>query len=364
MDEHPDYQTIKISCHNAGGGEAVLEPHNSRPGMFRIPSPEMWGNMVRVTAGDRCGNQIMRDLRLPIMNSPPAVTTGTMNAMPPAPVSSPAAPPLNSNEHVANLDGNLGRSPETMPQSPSPPMPRQSEPAKLPFQDTTVTEVSPQKFGMPPPNAPAGRQILNTTHASLEYRVDKVGPSGIGKVEVWMTPDAGKTWQRLREDADRHSPAQIDLPGEGVYGISLVLTNGNGFGGAPPKPGDPPTAWIEVDTTPPFVQLRDVDPVTEGGTLTIRWNASDKNLGNTPVALYYRTQPDAAWEVLARDLQNTGSYRWTFPHSRGSQFFIGIEVTDRAGNLMRAELPNAVILDMTEPHATVVNVSGITVRPR
>src|SRR5206468_6036978 len=131
-----------------------------------------------------------------------------------------------------------------------------------------------------------------TTHASVEYRIDQVGPSGVGKVEVYMTADQGQSWQRLREDIDRKSPADIDLPGDGLFGIRLAITNGNGFGGTPPKMGDAPHCWIEVDTTPPFVQLRPTEIVPQGGALDIRWTASDQNLGAEPVSLFFRTRAD------------------------------------------------------------------------
>ncbi len=55
-----------------------------------------------------------------------------------------------------------------------------------------------------------------------------------------MTPDQGQTWHRLGEDLDKRSPADINLPGDGVFGIRIVITNGNGFGGRPPVRGDAP----------------------------------------------------------------------------------------------------------------------------
>src|SRR5262249_22782076 len=154
---------------------------------------------------------------------------------------------------------------------------------------------------------------INTTRATIEYRLDQVGPSGVSKVEVWVTPDEGKTWQRLCEDPDRRSPADIDLPGEGLFGVRLVVTNGNGFGGTPPVPGDVPTCWVEVDQTAPHARLQEIDPVTRGGVLDIRWTATDKNLGPESVHLYYATRREGPWLPIARGLRNDGVYHWTFP---------------------------------------------------
>ena len=183
------------------------------------------------------------------------------------------------------------------------------------------------------PHSAAGtRQLLNTTKAALEYRIDQVGPSGVGKVEVFMTSDQGGTWQRLTEDADRTSPAEINLPGEGVFGIRLIVTNGNGFGGTLPKKGDAPNSYIEVDTTVPFVQLKDIEPNSKDGCLEIRWKASDKNLGPEPVNLYYRVRHDAAWVPIAKRIRNEGVYMWSFPRDCGNRFFVKIEVTARVTN--------------------------------
>ena len=78
------------------------------------------------------------------------------------------------------------------------------------------------------------RTIVNTTHVGVDYNVGRQGPSGLGKIEVWATPDQGRTWQRVGEDRDHRSPVIADLPGEGVFGIRLVATNGSGFGGKAP----------------------------------------------------------------------------------------------------------------------------------
>ena len=71
---------------------------------------------------------------------------------------------------------------------------------------------------MPAKQAGTGpKQILNTTHATIDYRIDQVGPSGVGKVEVFLTSDGGLNWQRLQEDADRRS----QLAGSNSGGVEL-----------------------------------------------------------------------------------------------------------------------------------------------
>ena len=377
QDANPDMQSIRITFQGSDGMEHALEPHPLKAGLFRVPV-ELWGGKVRVSAADKCGNRAMRDVQLASAASTPnplpqnvsgtapsinqTAGSGTLTQAnyvsggePSGPVNNATTIPDSANSVPPNVVSGPGSStlPVEIPEGPfAPPEVESSAPTVQPQQNSVNSGPAPKPT----------RQVLNTTHASLDYRIDPVGPSGVGKVEIWITADQGQTWRRLAEDADRQSPADIDLPGEGLFGVRLVITNGNGFGGSPPTRGEQPSAWIEVDTTAPYVLLRDVDPITDGGSLTIRWSAKDKNLMSEPVSLYFRTRPEGPWQAVARGLKNDGSYRWTFPHNMGSQFFFKIEVADQAGNIGRAETTNPVALDMTEPRAVVMGINGI--RPR
>lgn len=215
----------------------------------------------------------------------------------------------------------------------------------------TPTNDTSQRSGVP-------HQLINTSHASIEYRIDQVGASGVGKVEIYMTPDSGQSWHRLTDVGNKKGPAEVNLPGDGLYGLRIVVANGNGFGGKAPIRGDAPHCTIEVDTTTPFVQLRTTDVVPSAGNVEIRWNAQDKNLGSEPVTLSYRTSPTGAWQVIAKNVKNDGLYRWAFPRDAGGQFFFKIEVTDLAGNLAQDVSRSPVVIDVNEPRATVVGVSS------
>src|SRR5262249_6797020 len=81
----------------------------------------------------------------------------------------------------------------------------------------------------------ASHTLINSTHATLAYQIDQPGPNGVGRVEVWMTRDKGQTWQFLCLDPDRSSPVEIDLPGDGLYGLSLAVGNG-AAAATPPAP--------------------------------------------------------------------------------------------------------------------------------
>jgi hypothetical protein len=206
---------------------------------------------------------------------------------------------------------------------------------------------------------PAARQFLNSTHAALAYQIDQVGPSGVGRVEIWMTRDEGKTWQRLCEDQKHQSPVECDLPGEGLFGITVVVANGNGLGDPPPSSGDAPDYWIEVDTTKPVAKLLAASPVLGdgAGALLISWAASDKNLDS--INLHYAAQREGPWLPIAKGLKNDSSYRWLVPQDAGPEVHLRLEAMDRAGNITVCELPNKIVLDTLRPKARVLSITAV-----
>jgi hypothetical protein len=213
-----------------------------------------------------------------------------------------------------------------------------------------------------PATSPAQRQYINSRHVVMDYRIDQVGPSGVAKVEVWMTRDEGKSWQKLYEDKHCKSPAEFELPGEGIYGLVMVVTSGTGLGGATPTPGSPADCWIEVDTTKPTAHLVAVrsSQTEEGCFLQIQWTAEDKNLGAEPVHLSYATQAKGPWFPIAQNLRNDGSYRWTLPANAAGEFYVRLDVCDRAGNVTQCTLPQAVVVDTSRPKAKVLSIHTST----
>src|SRR5687768_18019653 len=83
--------------------------------------------------------------------------------------------------------------------------------------------------------------------------------------------------------------SEVNLPGEGQFGVRLVITNGNGFGGTPPVRGDAPTCRIEVDST---VQQDGASPRTGGvppkDRKSKRLNSSHGN--NSYAVLLFKTK--------------------------------------------------------------------------
>jgi hypothetical protein len=295
-----------------------LEDHNN---IFRAPDLESFQGMVRATVFDRANNKAVSELNLKT-----AVAANNV----PSPV--PGA--------MESKQGN-----EIQQAGYHPP-----------------TNTAPEKGMLPPVQEPAGsspsHQMINSTHATLAYQIDQPGSSGVGRVEVWMTRDKGQTWKFLCVDPDRTSPVEIDLPGDGLYGLSLVVSNGAEAACTPPASGDTPDWWVEVDTSKPIAQITSVR--NENGVLIITWAASDNCLRPDPIDLYCANRAEGPWKPIARGLHNDGSYRWTIPANFGTEIFVRMEVTDRAGNVTVCQTPQPgmpAIKDQSHPKAHVIGLS-------
>lgn len=320
-DAHPDPAKTKLEYQTPDGSWQALEPMPDQPTAFRVPDPGALRGVVRVTAVDLAGNITRREVNL-VASAPPV----------------------------------------------TPDIPLPSAPVESRSEKPALSAVPP--VGMPAPTAPAPattaatapRQIVNHTHVPVLYQIDHEGPSGISKVEVWMTRDDGQTWQRLVEDPNRHSPVEIDLPGDGVYGLTVVVTGGNGSGGTPPAQGEPPDFRVEVDTTKPEAQILAVRPGTgaEAGTFLITWTANDKNMKADGIDLDYAPHADGPWTPIAHGLHNDGNYRWSGPHDAAGEVHVRMRVSDAAGNMTTCMAPQPLIFDRSRPKAKVLGVLGNT----
>lgn len=223
------------------------------------------------------------------------------------------------------------------------------------------------------PSSGGGQTLLvPSPRFPMLYKVDDAGPNGPATVELWVTQDGGRTWFRRGEDPDRASPFPVDLGGGGTFGLRLVARAASGLGDHPPAPGDPPFLWVEVDSTPPLLQL--YPPVVGRGPanlgkVAILWRSSDVHLGNTPVTLSWRPidaqGTEGTWHPITEPpIENTGKYIWSVPESVSPRFHVRIDVVDTVGNRSSAETSQGppVLVDRTRPRSTIIGLDPSAMR--
>jgi hypothetical protein len=223
-----------------------------------------------------------------------------------------------------------------------------------------------------PPGSPPAIRYTNKKVVKVEFDVVKNGPSGVGAVEVWMTADDGRTWERSPLDhkvslpipgdwrpgnAPLRGSVEVTLPREGiVYGVTLLLKSRAGLGKTPPQPGEPPQLRFELDETLPEAKLFGPHPDDKRrGAMLMSWEATDKNLTANPITLEWSPQRTGPWcFVGAAELPNTGKYSWQVPPDVPPAVFLRLTVRDAAGNNAVAQTQEPVLIDRSIPEARIV----------
>jgi hypothetical protein len=218
-------------------------------------------------------------------------------------------------------------------------------------------------FTQPPPSRDGGGGTLLVANSKfkLQYAIDDAGPNGPATIELWITQDGGRTWIRRGDDQDRVSPIDVDLGGEGTYGLCLVARSASGLGDQPPAPGDPPQSWVEVDSTPPAIQLLtpQVGTGVNSGKVAIAWRASDLHLPPKSVSLLWRNdQPDAQWQIIADAQENAGQFVWTVPATAPQRFHLKVEAIDTVGHRGSADTTEMgpVMVDRSRPRSRIIGL--------
>jgi hypothetical protein len=220
--------------------------------------------------------------------------------------------------------------------------------------------------------------MVRKRQITIDYEVTKFGPSGVKSVELYVTRDDGRTWQRSDGDENISPPTAadtqgspsmkrsltVDLPADGLYGFYLIVKSGAGLGKPPPQNGiDVPQMRIEVDTTFPQAELFEPRPHgTRRDSLVLSWTATDNKFGPTPITLQWSERPDGEWHPIGGgELPNTGEYVWQVPATIPPHVYLQLRVRDMAGNESVAQTGKPVLVDLSEPEVKPLQIS---VNPR
>jgi hypothetical protein len=347
-------------------GTAKVRLNTQAPLAVRLQFKDLAGNAASVeeqVGGTVAGagyntqavNSKMADAPLPVV---PAPTT--------LPDRLPAPPPPPVNTLPATQELQVTGGPAAVPPQPAP-APKMVAIAS----SADGSQGSPVPVQMPNQASPRSMpavQVVNEPEIVVEYELSKVGPSGLSKIEVWITRDRGANWERFAEDRDANQATAggryqrtLPLPGEGVYGISLVVKSKAGIGKPAPRAGDIPEMLVEVDTTPPEAKLLELMPDPQRrDTVILSWVATDRNLAPNPVTLDWAEKAAGPWQTIAANLpnsqQNSGRYPWLLPKTLPSHVYLKLTVRDTAGNEAVAVTREPQLVDLSEPEGRLVRV--------
>jgi len=97
-----------------------------------------------------------------------------------------------------------------------------------------------------------------------------------------------------------------------------------------------------------------------GSTKEITWIATDENIQENSIKLYYSIDGGNSWEQIVSDEINDGSYNWTLPIIDSSNVKIKVEAKDKAGNTNSNCTYSNFTIDSTNPIVNNIKIHDIT----
>ena len=332
-DPAADPDTLAVTFTPDGGAPQPVPVAAGLTGSFRIPADAAAGT-VAVEVKDPAGNVGSASRR-----------TGGTDFVPVAQGSS--APP-------ASL-------PELTPLPAPAPLPLETSAAMPTFRGVPAVRqnrAAPAAADEAGPAVADVAPVLKDRRFKVGYAVDAVGSSGVGKVELFITPDGGTHWYSYGVDADRRSPAEVEVPGDGEYGFTVRVSSGAGLAAAPPKSGDAPDVRVTVDGTPPAVEILSAGQGRgeDANTLSVAWRIRDDRPDAAPVKIELGTGPAGPWEVVRDWSADAGSAVVPVRPGVPAKLYVRVTARDAAGNERAAVTPEGVAVDLARPTARVIGV--------
>ena len=391
-EENPDPSTLKLEYRPAGDEAALwsavpITPGPDGQGRFRATTPG--AVMVRLSFQDRAANksQTMSVIGANTVAAAGAFGVGAPAPTPPAPTP-PVLPPVTAVGSTGpvvpvNLDPPAAAPPALPRVEPAAPDRPAGPPASTltPIASSMPTAALPPRDSftaardaVPPPaanNNPASTrmsmsspQLVNSTQITLGYKITSEGPSGVRHAILYVTDNDGQAWQEIGKDETGLGKVTAILPGEGIFGFRIVFESNAGLSKGPPQPGDQPEIRVEVDLTPPHVELYAPAPDPDHrDSLMLRWTATDKNLSTNTIDLEYAEKEDGPWTTIASP-PNTGTYRWRLPRTMPVRVYLRVKARDLAGNIAEARTPQPQLIDLHKPEGILTNITGTTMPSR
>jgi hypothetical protein len=428
-DKHPDENSTRVHFRPAshdGYWQEVTLPANSKSGV-RFPSGTTGPVIVRVTAVDIAGNKteatreiagatssaVAQQTSTSLSPQSPTAPLGVgaqssgQTTLPATPAGGVIPPPINLTTHGAT-SSTVGNSPDSnsnpispaspiMPTAPTQmnalplannePRPPASPQGATPSVNPTPVPVWSGPSNTYSPTVELSRaQAINCLTFDLGYELETRGPSGISRVDLWVTRDEGRTWLKWSQHDGKNSTLRVNLnvpanpQPEGVYGFRLVPISGAGLSEREPTGGDAPELRVIVDTTPPQVDLfPPVGDPANPDTLVIQWKATDRNFGEEPITIEWSEKPTGPWQPVAtaelvqigtiagpqpRRLPNTGQYAWRVPAGLPPRVYLKITARDIAGNVKEAITRDPILVDLVKPRAKISGIVAPTIPPK
>ena len=175
--------------------------------------------------------------------------------------------------------------------------------------------------------------------------------------ELWYASFDGKSWGEWQKHGLAFQKDQpiTWAPTEGHWKVYFRTILTSGLAAPVPEAASKAHGEFIIDRTAPTggIDFPTSKAKLRGGAkYTIKWQAGDKYLKSSPITLRYSRDGKGAWDVIAQDIPNTGSYEWTVPKDMTTAGQLQLLVADKAGNVGTVE-SISLLVDSVNPSGAV-----------
>ncbi len=220
---------------------------------------------------------------------------------------------------------------------------------------TSVVSAAPVLVDTTPPQARLlGPELAAADEVEMEFAADDGDGSGVAQLRLWVSHDRGASWAPA---GSSHAGVPLKFTATtGTYGLYVTAVDRAGnHKGAPPA-GTEPQLYLSIDTERPQVRLetlRSGGAVRGGIQMPIQWEAVAPTPAARPVAIFLSPDDGNTWDLVASDLENTGTHLWDVPRINSPRCRLKITVRDATGAVGEALSRVPFTIDSTRPTSAI-----------
>ncbi|MFO0944603.1 MAG: hypothetical protein U1D30_01460 [Planctomycetota bacterium] len=162
----------------------------------------------------------------------------------------------------------------------------------------------------------------------IPFRVDPVERMRLSEIQLHISMDRGQSWRHYASGQPEQEYFTFTARNDGEYWFTVRTVDREGRQYPPTLAGVAPGLRVLVDTTPPEVTLRGLNPV--GEKVGIEWEILDDNLDPRSVRVEFRGPASGDWFSVPVQSAASGREMWS-PGMQGP-LQIRLRVLDKAGN--------------------------------
>lgn len=185
-------------------------------------------------------------------------------------------------------------------------------------------------WAQPGPQEPAENSIIYHRDRSfrIPFRVQPTTAPRVAEVQLHYSRDRGRTWEHYSSARPEELGFVFHAAGDGEYWFAVRTKDPQDQLSPSSLEGLPPMLRVTVDTVPPRVEMRGLNPV--GDQIGVEWRVDDTDLDLDSMQIEYRGSQGDWMTVPGVSRSRTGRVTWR-PEA-GGPLEIRLRILDLAKN--------------------------------